>query len=319
MENTLWRESVREGPRAMALPTLTKASLWAQGALLRARVESPRLDAELLLAHALGWQRSRLYTRSQQVLQRDEWLRYEGLVRRRAQHEPLAYLLGYREFYGLPFFVDRRVLIPRPETEVVVEYAIRQGAQRWKETGHLTVADVGTGCGAIAIVIALSLPGATVYAIDLSAPALEVASCNCRRHGVAERVHLLQGDLLRPLPERVDLIVANLPYVSRREAAGLPPEIRCYEPRQAWDGGIEGMETIERLLVQADRYMDDAGSVLLEIGAAQGPAVRCTAAHCLPGAMVEIYADGAGLDRVVRVAQVHGDMRADGAPGYRLT
>jgi release factor glutamine methyltransferase len=312
MEDARRPESARDRPESRAVPTLARASLWAQRALAEAQVDSPRLDAELLLAHTLGWRRSHLYTRSEQVLQCDQWLRYEGLVRRRTGHEPLAYLLGYREFYGLAFFVDHRVLIPRPETEILVEQAIRQGTQLLGNAGHLTVADVGTGCGVIAIALALSLPAAEVYAIDLLAPALEVAARNCRPHGVAGRVHLLQGDLLSPLPARVDLIVANLPYVARNEAGALSPEIRSYEPRQAWDGGTGGTEVIERLLTQAGRYLNSGGSILLEIGPAQGPAVRGLAGRYLPGAKVEILPDGVGRDRVISVTQVHGGTKAEG-------
>jgi len=292
-------------------PTLSEASLWAQRTLVAAQVDSPRLDADLLLAYALGWQRARLYACSDMALQSAEWLRYEDLVSRRARREPLAYLLGQWEFYGIPFFVDRRVLIPRPETEILVEQAIRHGTQMLESVSHLTVADVGTGCGAIAIALAVSLPTTRVYATDLSKPALEVAARNCRRHGVAGRVHLLHGDLLSPLPERVDLVVANLPYVASGEAAALSPEVRCFEPRRAWDGGDGGTEIFERLLAQAGRYVKIGGSILLEIGCAQAHPVLSIVRRCLPGAVVEVRRDHAGRDRVVRVAQVHANTRPE--------
>lgn len=282
--------------------TISAALTWARGVLTEAEVDSAHLDAELLLAHTLGWQRAQLYTHAEQVLRPEGWARYTELIARRAQREPLAYVVGHQEFYGLDFFVDQRVLIPRPDTEVLVERAISQGTHLLQSMGRLAIADVGTGCGTIAIALALRLPPAEVYAIDVSAPALEVAARNCCRHGVEGQVHLLQGDLLDPLPQRVALIVANLPYVALAEVAALSPEISCYEPRGTWDGGVGGLEVIERLLAQAGEYLDDGGSILLEIGTTQGSAVQGMAARYFPTAVVEVLRDGADLDRVVSVA-----------------
>jgi len=187
------------------------------------------------------------------------------------------------------------VLIPRPETELLVEKAIEISQRR------AVVADVGTGSGAIAVSLAVHLPQVLVYATDASPGALEVAARNCRRHGVEDRVHLLQGHLLEPLPEPVDLIAANLPYVSRAELAQLPPEINCYEPREALDGGPDGLDHIRRLLAQAGEHLKPGGVVLLEIGATQGQAVIALAQRHLSVARVEIVVDYAGLDRVVVV------------------
>jgi release factor glutamine methyltransferase len=319
MADTRGAESSDGAAQASAARTVSAASLWAQRVLLEADVDSPRLDAELLLTHVLGWHRARLYTRREQEVQCDQWTRYKGLVVRRARREPLAYLLGDREFYGLHFFVDPRVLVPRPETEVLLERVLRQGTERLRSASHLTIADVGTGCGVIAIVLALNLSGAEVYAIDSSAPALEVAARNCCRYGVEEMVHLLEGDLLRALPEPVDVVVANLPYVAVNEVAALPPEIRCYEPRRAWDGGAQGLQAIERLLVQAGEYLNDGGSILLEIGSTQGSAVQSIAAERFPGALVDVAPDLAGLDRVVSIAHVCMNKKKEGKTGPCLT
>jgi release factor glutamine methyltransferase len=187
------------------------------------------------------------------------------------------------------------VLIPRPETELLVEKAIEISQRR------AVVADVGTGSGAIAVSLAVHLPQALVYATDASRGALEVAARNCRRHCVEDRVHLLQGHLLEPLPEPVDLITANLPYVSQAELAQLPPDIRLYEPREALDGGPDGLDHIRRLLAQAGEHLKPRGVVLLEIGATQGEAVIALAKRHFPAARVEIAKDYAGLDRVVIV------------------
>ncbi len=263
--------------------------------LENAGIEESRLDAELLLVHTLGITRARLRVHPQSQLSPTELAGYRQLIERRARREPVAYIVGHKEFYGLDFFVDGRVLIPRPETELLVEKAIEINQRR------AVVADVGTGSGAIAIGLAVHLPQALVYATDASPAALEVAARNCRRHRVEDRVHLLQGHLLEPLPEPVDLIVANLPYVSQAELAQLPPEINCYEPREALNGGLDGLDHIRRLLAQAGEHLKPAGVVLLEIGATQGEAVVALARRCFPAARVEIVPDYAGLDRVVMV------------------
>lgn len=272
-----------------------EALTWATTTLSAQGVEEPRLDAEALLAHVLRLTRAQLHAQSDRKLSFAELARYRQSVERRARHEPIAYIVGYKEFYGLDLFVDNRVLIPRPETELLVERAIEIAQAR----SLRLIADVGTGCGAIAISLAVYLPQALVYATDASLRALEVAACNCRRHGVEDRVHLLLGHLLDPLPEPVDLIAANLPYVSEAELAQLPPGISHYEPREALNGGPDGLDYIRQLLAQAGGYLRPGGVILLEIGAAQGPAVVALAKRHFPGARVELVKDYAGLDRLV--------------------
>jgi release factor glutamine methyltransferase len=261
-------------------------------------VESPRLDAELLLAHALGVNRAAILARPEQQLTPKELTHYQDLIARRADREPLAYITGHREFFGLDFLVDRRVLIPRPETELLVEHTLRI-ARRW--AAPIQIADVGAGSGAIAVTLALHLPQAVVYALDASEDALAVVAENARRHGVAERVHCLPGDLLSSLPGPVHLITANLPYVTTGEWQSLIPEIRDHEPRAALDGGPDGLTLIRRLLATADRHLCPGGALLVEIGASQGPAVTAMAREHLPQGRVQLYQDYAGLDRLVVV------------------
>ena len=217
----------------------------------------------------------------------------------------MAYLVGHKEFYGLDFVVDRRVLIPRPETELLVERAIALGREVLAASHpSLTIADVGTGCGCIAVALAVHLPQARVFATDRSPQALEVARENVRRHGVEDRVRLLCGDLLTPVPPevRLDLIVANLPYVSRSELEALPRSVREYEPLEtALDGGEDGLALIRRLLGEAPRRLAPGGAVLLEIGATQGPRVAELARRRFPGAEVRVLPDLAGRDRVVEI------------------
>jgi release factor glutamine methyltransferase len=261
-------------------------------------VESPQLDAELLLAHLLDTNRAVILARPEQQLTPGQLIRYHDLVLRRGNREPLAYILGYREFYGLEFMVDPRVLIPRPETELLVERALEIASQM---ASPLHVADVGAGSGAIAVSLAVHLPGSTVYALDDSPAALEVVTENARRHSVAGRVHCLHSDLLAALPGPVDIITANLPYVTTDEWQELAPEIRAHEPRSALDGGPDGLALIERLLTSAEPNLRPGGAILLEIGADQGFGATTLARKHLPQSRVRLVQDYAGLDRLVIV------------------
>ncbi len=287
--------------------TVGRALATARQRLKEAGCENARLDAEVLLAHTLGVNRAWLYAHPERRLRPDEAAAFEALVMRRARHEPVAYLVGHKSFYGLDFIVDRRVLIPRPETEVLVEQALE--VLRWHQARHeqngssraLRVADVGTGCGAIAVTLAVKCPDLRVYAIDVSEDALAVAEQNVRRHGVEDRVVLLQGDLLTPLSEPVELIVANLPYIPATDWPTLAPDITEYEPRVALDGGPDGLAVIERLLAQASAWLLPRGVILLEIGRDQGDPVRQRALRHFPWAQVDVLSDYAGLDRIVRI------------------
>ena len=277
------------------MATLQEVLRWGEQSLAQNALDSPRLDAAILLAHALGMTRAQLHAHPRDRLSSVELARYRQLIERRAQREPVAYIIGHKEFYGLDLFVDDRVLIPRPETELLVEKAIEISQQR------AVIADIGTGSGAIAVSLAVHLPQTQIYATDASPEALQVAARNCRRHCVEDRVHLLQGHLLEPLPEPVDLVVANLPYISQTELAQLPPEISIYEPREALDGGPDGLDCIRRLLAQAGERLKSGGVILLEIGASQGQAVVTLVERRFPAARAEIARDYAGLDRVVIV------------------
>jgi release factor glutamine methyltransferase len=259
-------------------------------------LDTPRLDAELLLGHVLGLTRAQIHAHPDRRLDAAELDSYRELIERRRQHEPVAYIIGHKEFYGLDFYVDSRVLIPRPETELLVEKGLEIGRAA---SQPLTIADVGTGSGAIAISLAVYLPQAVIYALDASSDTLKVAALNRRCHSVEGRVHLLQGDLLSPLPKPVNLIVANLPYVSGIEWDLLPRTIMAYEPRSALDGGPDGLDAIRRLLAQARSYLKPQATILLEIGAAQGPAVADLARRHFPIATVEVVQDYAELDRMV--------------------
>lgn len=270
----------------------------ASDVLQCAGCDSPALDAELMLASVLGWERARLLAHVDRALRSSEQTAWQALVARRQGREPLAYILGHREFFDLDFMVDRRVLIPRPETELLVEQVLAWAASR---PSQLTLADIGTGSGCIAVALATHLPGAAIYGLDASAGSLEVAAANVAWHAVGDRVKLLTSDLLSALPVQVDAIVANLPYVRSDELPTLQPEIRDYEPREALDGGPDGLEPIRDLLADAAGHLTQAGVIFLEIGAEQGTAAGEIARQHFPEGNVQVVPDYAGRDRMVRV------------------
>lgn len=231
--------------------------------LANAGIGDSRIEADLVWMTALDVDRAELYARLRETPLPQQAVDAESLIQRRLRREPAAYIMGKREFYGLEFTVAPGVLIPRPDTEALVEEALRIAARTGQE--KLTIADVGCGSGAIGIALATCLPNAEVYAIDLSPRALELAAINAGRHGVDKRVHFLEGDLLSPLPRPADLITANLPYVMSGELPTLAPEVRLYEPHEALDGGDDGLDVIRRLISDAPAHLVGGGSVLLEM------------------------------------------------------
>ncbi len=239
---------------------------WTQQRFADRGIESARLEAEVLLAHALGSTRVALYTGYDRPLEEPELAKYRDLVRRRLTGEPVAYLTGEQEFWSLPLTVDARVLIPRRDTETLVETARRLAPAARR------IADIATGSGAVALALARELPDARVVATDLSADALAVARANVTRHGLDARVELLQGDLCAPLQDLFDLIVSNPPYIPSADIAGLSPEVRR-EPRAALDGGRDGLDVLRRLVGQARRHLE-GGFLAVEHGFDQGSAVR---------------------------------------------
>ena len=262
--------------------------------------DEPELEAELLLRHCLGVDRASLYRLLTAELSEDEQLRFRELVRRRLIHEPTAYIIGRKEFFGLDFEVTPAAIIPRPETELLVELTI-EVAQENRFAQALRITDVGTGCGAIAVALAIALPEARITGVDTSEDALELAKRNAHRHGVDRRIRFISGDLLNTLNERVNVIVANLPYVTTADWKALPPEIREHEPRLALDGGSDGLRVIERLLQQAPGRLMPSGVLFAEIGHNQGRAAKAAARTVFAQAALKIVPDLAGRDRVLAV------------------
>ncbi len=262
------------------------------------RAESPALDAEVLLRAVLGRSRAALVAHPEASLAPQQWQRFAGLLARRAAGEPVAYLTGTKEFMGLTFAVSPAVLIPRPDTECLVERALAvlpAGRRR-------VVADVGTGSGAIGVSLAVQRPMFQVYALDSDRNAASLAAANARRHGVSERVTVRCGDLLAPLPEAAAVIVANLPYISSEALPILPVSVRDYEPRTALDGGGDGLVVYRRLLGQLaaqPELLRRPGHVLCECDPSQVEALSALVRAALPGAVIEVVCDLGGRPRGV--------------------
>ncbi|BAS28929.1 peptide chain release factor N(5)-glutamine methyltransferase [Limnochorda pilosa] len=279
----------------MSLPTLLELLRLATGYLREKGVEQPRLDAEVLLAHVLKTERIMLYVHHDRPLEPEEVTAYRALVARRGRREPAPYLTGEKEFHGLPFRVTPAVLVPRPETEHLVAVALAfAGDGAWHGF------DVGTGSGVLAVTLAVRCPQARLVASDLSPEALAVARENAQRHGVDDRVELVEGDLWAGREPRGawDLVISNPPYLTAQEMAGLPPEVR-WEPQLALDGGPDGLAVIRRLAAEAWAHLRPGGLLAFEIGASQAAACLELLENTGHYRDARVTHDHAGLPRVV--------------------
>jgi release factor glutamine methyltransferase len=288
--------------------TISRLLTWTRDYFGQSGIESPRLCAEILLAHALQCQRIHLYTRYEQVPGDDDRARFRALVKRAATGYPIAYLTGTKEFFSLTFEVSPDVLIPRPETEILVERTIDLAR---KSPGELhSILDLGTGSGCIAVSLAKHLPEARVYASDVSPAALQIAQRNAGRHAVAQRIEFRCGSLFEPWesnpePPAFDIVVCNPPYIATGSSA-LDASVRNFEPQVALFAGPDGLDVIRALVAGAPGRLKIGGHLLLEVAFDQAPAVRSLLAA---GAWqdIVIYRDGAGHERVVHAR--HGTAR----------
>ncbi len=262
-------------------------------------IENPRLDADVLARHLLSIDRTSLLLNLDRQLDEAELRAYQSLVSRRLGREPCSYITGRREFYLFDLEVSPAVMVPRPETELLVERALQHLARLPQLS--VPVADIGTGCGAIAITIAANMPHARIHATDISEHVLPVARANCERHGVAERVNPLLGDLMEPVPEPVSLIVANLPYVRSADMPDLPDEARLYEPSMALDGGPDGLRVIDQMLSHARDKLLGKGTIVFEIGYDQGRDAEALARAYFPNSAVTVIRDLSNMDRMVEI------------------
>ena len=262
-----------------------------------ADIPDARLEAEVMVMTVMRMTRQNIFAEQESEVPGNVAQDLAGNVAQRLERIPLAYILGFREFYGINVVVTPDVLIPRPETEGIVEHTLFM-ALMGMETRELTIADVGTGSGAIAVNLAIHLPAARIYAVDFSEPALDVAAYNIRAHAVADRVRLGHGDLLEPLTEPVDLIVANLPYIPTDRLPTLQPEVQ-HEPQLALDGGPDGLDLVRRLMAQAPDKLNSPGIILLELDPEQFPAAKAIALQYFPDAEITAEQDLTRRDRIM--------------------
>ncbi|MEA3492904.1 MAG: peptide chain release factor N(5)-glutamine methyltransferase [Candidatus Margulisiibacteriota bacterium] len=272
----------------MEVWTITKLHKWTS------RYLNSRLEAEILIAYSLKLKRIELYINHERVVNEKELADFKKLIQRRKQGEPIAYITGTQPFMSLEFFVDRSVLIPRPETERLVEVVIdHHGSQ-------LTIADIGTGSGAIAISLAKYLPEIKVIGIDTSPDAIKISQKNAEHHKVSGRCEFRIGNLLEPLKEKVDLIASNPPYIPTQDIETLETDVKDWEPIQALDGGVDGLDYIRKLVNQAPDYLNSNGRLLIEIGFDQGGKVKSLVENNGKYKTIEIIRDLSGKDRILK-------------------
>ena len=286
------------------MTTIHQALELASSFLTQTDQTNAKLDVQVLLSHILHTERSFLYAYPEHELTPEQEQQYQALIERRSRGEPVAYLIGHQEFYGLDFLVDQRVLIPRPETELLVEAALN-ACRKMLDAGRTPiVVDIGTGSGAIPITLAViesRLP--YLYASDISDDALDVALLNCQRHHVEDRIRLLHGDLLGPLPEAVDILTANLPYIGTDELEEIPLDVRAYEPHLALFSGPLGLDIILRFIqeLQCSQKLKEGAILLFEIGYRQHEALTSILQEIWPQAILTFMKDFAGWNRVLQV------------------
>ncbi|MBI5400089.1 peptide chain release factor N(5)-glutamine methyltransferase [Candidatus Saganbacteria bacterium] len=297
--------------------TITNLLDWTTNYLKRFHIPDNRLEAGLLLAYCLKLRRLDLYLNFERLLSVEEWGRFKTLLERRTQHEPLAYITNNQPFMSLDFYVDRHVLIPRPETELLIEEAVALISHLPAHMGrlagrhgsslvisHFAVADIGTGSGCIAVCLAKYAKNVAVIAIDSSPEALKIAEKNARAHQVNDKCQFILGNLLAPLTSPVAMIIANLPYIPTAAIAALQPEVKDWEPREALDGGPDGLTYIRPVIEQAPSHLNSNGYLLLEIGYDQGEKVRSIAEATGQYQNIMIIKDLVRCDRILAAQKI---------------
>ena len=286
---------------ADAVWTIARLLTWTTDFFREHDIENPRLDAEVLLSAVLGKDRMYLYVHFDEPLEPAELARFRSYVKERAAHVPLAYVLGRREFMGLDFRVTRDTLIPRPDTEILVQCAVDFLRARAAEgRDDLALADIGTGTGAIALSVLHYTEGTRADAVDISPAAAEVARENAERLNLTERIEIHEGDLAAPLAGcSYDVILSNPPYIPTADIATLMPEVRSYEPHLALDGGTDGLNIYRRLMADAPALLKEGGAVAVEVGIDEAAAVAALAMAHPRIVRTEILKDLAGIERVV--------------------
>lgn len=284
--------------------TIIELIKWTTDFLQKHNIETPRLESEILLSHALNTNRLQLYLDFEKPIPSSELVNFKELIKRRAKHEPLAYIIGKREFWSLDFKVTRDVLIPRPDTELLVEIAIKTiEEEREKRNNHgwiPQIVDLGTGCGNIAISLAKELKDCQIYACDQSEKALKIAKENAVNHSTEDIISFFEGDLLEPLEQlKVDFIVSNPPYIQATDIPLLPIEVCNYEPHLSLNGGKDGLHYYRELFNKVPGYLTQEGYLIMEIGFGQKEAINDLLKNQLAFQKPHFIKDLAGIDRVV--------------------
>lgn len=284
---------------------LAQALKHVTGIFKQNNIEEPANEAGVLLCQLLQIDKSRLFAQPETELTAIQLAHLDKLVQRRLSGEPAAYIIRKKEFYGIDLYVDSRVLIPRPETEMLVEEAIKFAQKCFEKKRNsqskLLIADIGTGSGAIAIALASHISKSIIYGIDVSRRALEVAAINVKRFELENRITMIEGNLLEPINQKMDIIVANLPYIAEAELGYLQVEITKHEPRIALDGGLQGTDLFEVLMKQAKQKLVPGGSLLMEIGKGQEDEVTRLAKQAFPAAEISLTRDLQGINRVISI------------------
>ncbi len=283
--------------------TIRNILKWAIATLKEADIDSPGINADTLLSFVLSCDRTKLYTNPDEIISDANINRYKDLVNERIRHVPLQYITHRVEFMSLDFFVDERVLIPRPETEILVETVLNKAQDKQYSNMKVAIVDIGTGSGNIAVSLAKNLSNAEIYASDISQDALAIAKTNVQRHKVADKIHLLHGDFFGAFvgyaeKEHVDFVVSNPPYVSESEWNKLEPEVREHEPRQALVGGEDGLCFYKEIIKDADDWLRPGGYLVIEIGETQANAINKLMKNELHYWEIEIIKDLQGKERV---------------------
>ena len=285
--------------------TILKILKWTTSYFKSHHIDSPRLTGEILLAHVLGINRIDLYLRFDQPLSPLELGEFKTLIRRRVNREPVAYIIGSREFWGINFDVTPDVLIPRPETEFLVEEALKKIPTNPSSLNHIF--DIGTGSGAIIVSLAVNRPGHYFFASDISEKAVTIAVENARKNGLNDKIDFFVGELFSALhenSEKFDMILSNPPYIAGSQIAGLDPEVSKFEPLPALDGGADGLDIIRKIIQSAPGFLKQNGILMLEIGYDQQKRVDQIIKECGDYSGIEFIQDYAGHDRVVVMRKI---------------
>jgi len=279
--------------------TITKLLNWTTEYFNKYSIEWPHLEAEILLAYALGFKRIELYTNHEKIVTPAELGKFKAMIQRRSQHEPIAYITGNQPFMSLDFHVDRNVLIPRPETELLVEQVVSCSSAKGGTSCQLLV-DIGTGSGCIAVSLAKFLPAIKVIGTDTSPAALAIAQKNAEMHKVADRCEFRLGNLFEPIHERLDIIISNPPYIPSKDIEGLMTDVKDWEPRAALDGGEDGLDYIRKIIAEAPDHLTPNGILLVEIGFDQGERVKKLAETTGKYTEIKLIKDLNGNDRILK-------------------